>query len=97
MMQEKSFFFSVTLFIVLVTYCLIPYFINIIAGVCPRQGSPGCSLRLQVFSKKLVAIDNTDCPSYLVLLGQEHFVQTSNMAMNTSTRGAGGCWHKWMQ
>ena len=50
----------------------------------PRLLSPAPS-----FLKKLVAIDNTDCPSYFVLLGQEHFVQTSDMAMNTSTRGAG--------
>ena len=48
---RKKDFVSGTLSIVLLTYCLIPYFINIIAGVCPGQGSPG-ALSGSKFSQK---------------------------------------------
>ena len=91
MLQEKNIFFSGTLSIVLLTYCLIPYFINIIAGVCPSKDPPA-TLSGSKFSQKNFW-QLTTLTELLVLLGQEYFVQTSNMAMNTGTGGAGtnGC------
>ena len=48
---RKKDFFSGTLSIVLLTYCLIPYFINIIAGVCPSKDPPA-TLSGSKFSQK---------------------------------------------